>query len=95
MKEAAVAEQILIDGRPAWLMRCFPMIGMAPPVYRGMHQCVNCDPALADKSQPVAVGSILEAVPLREQYFRQKLKRVDKARTNKNGGERRVLFAGA
>lgn len=87
--------RILIDERPAWRMRCFPLIGMAPPVCRGMHHCVGYDPARAGKSQPVAAGSTLEAAPSREQYFRQKLKRVDKARTNKNDGGRRVLFADA
>lgn len=43
----------------------------------------------------MAVDSTLEAVPLKVQYFRQKLKRVGKARTNKNDDERRVLFADA
>lgn len=93
-KEAAVVERILVDGRLAWRMRCFPLIGMVPPVYYWMPSCVRCDPGLADRSQTIAVDSTLEAVPLKVQYFRQKLKRVGKARTNKND-ERRVLFADA
>lgn len=56
---------------------------------------MRCDPELADRSQAMAVDSTLEAVPLKVQYFRQKLKRVGKARTNKNDDERRVLFADA